>query len=188
MTKLRILAVALCALLAAVPAADAKPKKKPPPKPAYDFLYSRTKTSTTVERCSIVTGGFRTRTTEARETLYQTGRVNGRMYEKGTSVVDVKQEVENSEYVHPFDDKGIPLEWDDDSSASSVVTVRNGKMTFLYSGAEGDEKLTFKLPARGKQVKKPLSITVVDDPVEQGGCTHTRKVEFSAGLTVTRRN
>ena len=184
----RALLLSLCAVLAAVPAADAKARKKPPPKPAYDFLYSRTKTSTTVERCPIVTGGFRKVTQTATETIFQTGRVNGRMYEKASSVVDVKQEVENSEYVHPYEDKGVPIEWDESSPASSVATVRKGRMTFLYSGADGDQRVAFKLPAKGKQVRKPLSITIEEDPVEEDGCTRTRKVEFSAGLTVTRRN
>jgi hypothetical protein len=188
MKKTSVLVVCLSALMGVVPAADAKAKKKPPPKPAYDFIYQRTKTTVSVARCPIVTGGFTTVTHTDRETLFQTGRVNGRMYEKGSSVVDVKQEVENSEYVFPFDDPGVPLEWDNATAASSVASVRNGKMTFLYSGAEHDGKLKFKLPAKGKQVHKPLSMKVEDDAVEEDGCTRTRTVEFAAGLIVTPRH
>ena len=188
MRRLRVAVLALCALAAAAPAADAKAAKKKPAKPVYDFVFSRTKTSTTVARCPIVpTGGTKTVTQTAVETIYQSGRVNGPMYEKGTSVVDVKQEVENSEYVFPYEDKGVPIEWDNATRAADVAGVRKDKLTFLYSGVEGDGKIVLRLPAKGKAAHKPISITVTDDPVEEDGCTRTRKIEFSAGLIVTRR-
>jgi hypothetical protein len=190
--KHQLLAAALCAVAAFAPAAPAgaKAKPKPKPKPQYSFTYVQTHTSKTTSRCRIVTGGFTNVTTTVTETTWQSGDVGGLVVSINTRQVDQKQEVENSEYVQPYDLKGDPVKNTNSGDAKEIAKIRKGKLVFTHPGFDGlRAQRTVRLPARkGDRINVPVSLKVSQDPQDSGnGCTHTEEDLIEGGLTVIRR-
>jgi hypothetical protein len=106
-----------------------------------------------------------------------------------TSQVDLKQEVENSEYVRPFEDHGEPVKNTTSGKASAIAKVKGGKLTFSHPGVDGRTRMTVRLPDKPKTQKTyPVDTTLSDDPVDEGnGCTSTEEKHIEGGLTITRR-
>jgi hypothetical protein len=192
LNKHRLFAAALCAVVAAVPAAPASAagKKKAKPKPQYGFTYFQTRTSKLVSRCKIVTGGYTTVTTTTTETTWQSGDVGGHVVTINTRQLDQKQEVENSEYVRPYDQKGEPTKNTTSGPAKEIAQIKKDKLVFTYPGFDGlKAKTTVRLPGKvGGQVNKPVSSKLSSDPLDEGnGCSHSDETVIDGGLTVIRR-
>ncbi|MEA2497565.1 MAG: hypothetical protein QOJ29_5476 [Thermoleophilaceae bacterium] len=192
-TKHTWFAAALCAVMAlapAVPAEAAKKKRKPAPKPQYSFTYVQTHTSKSTSRCPIVTGGFTNVTTTVTETTWQSGEVDASYVSINTRQLDQKQEVENSEYVKPYDLKGDPVKTTTSGKAKEVAKIRKDKLVFTHPGFDGlTAQRTVRLPARkGDRINVPINIKVSEDPQDSGNrCTHTEESQIEGGLTVIRR-
>jgi hypothetical protein len=187
MTKLRPLILALCALLAVVPAADAK--KRPRPAPKYYFSASHTRTVVTVSTCDAIPSGQTTETVTATIQTEQRGYLGGAMTSSGWRQESIKRETKGNDYLPPYEYVGPREELGKTKGkASESWKVGSSTARYLYWAAGDGAYVPLKLPRPNRETTRTFDGGTKDsdeyDP--QSRCAHAERITVTGNVTLQR--
>jgi hypothetical protein len=185
MTKLRLLLLAFCALLAVVPAAEAKKI----PKPKYFFSVTHTRTVTSVSVCDAIPSGQTTETVTTTTHTEQRGYLGGTMTSSGWRQNSIKRETKDNDYLPPYEYTGPREELGKSKGkASNAWKVKGSRAEYEFYGADAPYYLPLKLPKRNREVTKEFDGGTNDsdsyDP--QSKCAHAERITLSGNVTLQR--
>jgi hypothetical protein len=188
-TRIPALAVALGALVVAVPVASAAPEKRAAKKPAkYFFVAQQTETSVITTDCKSVTNdAHRTKTTTTAIRFSETrGYLGGTQSERGYNQY-IMERSGNDPYLPPYRMEGEKVEFSYNGDSASRTWSKSGSYaTFGYGIVDHDYKVRFRLPRLNKEQTKSYNRVHRNEKSSDARCNNTDRTTITGSVTLQR--
>ena len=190
MSRIRVVAWALCALLAAVPAADAKRKRPRKVEPRYKISINYERQFIEITDCKSTTGDqYRIKETTTTTHKYsESGYFPGNTRRNGYREVKLKTE-SNDPYVPPDERVLSKTPIEDAFGADQTSWEKKGRyLLFEWETAEGEiVHVPFRAPSVGNSTKKKLEGTHHPERADDERCDNSAEWKVTESVTITRQ-